>query len=224
MIAICTPSSTITTIDRRKFCIMMKMIAVAAWPPRNIGATKASPMKPPSGSTSSLIMVGSSACLTLRKCIGREAQDAVVQLVAQAAQHALAHAALLGVDALLELAVHHDCGQEHEAHDDQVLELVDLEAVEDADDLAGEDRREVELPHQERDGVMVLEGVAGDAVVDDRLRHRQRHEVENLREHHEHQDQELLGPAESPDVGEQISLHQNPGPLRPPSSYIRSGP
>ena len=70
MIAICTASSTTTMMPSSQFCIMMKMIAVSAWPPRNIGCTKASPMKPPSGSTSSLIMVASSACLTLRKWAG----------------------------------------------------------------------------------------------------------------------------------------------------------
>ena len=111
---------------------------------------------------------------------------------------------------LLELAVDHHGAQEDEAHGHQVAELVDLEAVEDADDLAGQDGREVELPDQERDGLAVLEGVALDAVVDDRLRHRQRQEIEDLRQHHEAQDDDLLGPAVSPDVGEQIALHQYP--------------
>ena len=90
----------------------------------------------------------------------REAQDAVVEFVAQAAQHALAHAALLGVDRLLEQAVDHDGAQEDEAHDDEVLELIDLEAVEEADHLAGQDGRQVEFPDQERDGLAVLERVA----------------------------------------------------------------
>ena len=73
---------------------------------------------------------GELGLLDLAEVRRREAQDAVVELVAQAAQHALAHAALLGVDALLELAVHDHGGQEDEAHDHQVAELVDLEAVE----------------------------------------------------------------------------------------------
>ena len=153
---------------------------------------------------------GELGLLDLAEVGRREAQDAVVELVAQAAQHALAHAALLGVDGLLELAVHHDGAQEDEAHGHQVAELVDLEAVEDADDLAGQDGREVELEDQERDGLAVLEGVALDAVVDDRLRHGQRHEIKDLGQHHEAQDDDLLGPAVSPDVGEQIALHQYP--------------
>ncbi len=96
---------------------------------------------------------GELGLLDLAEVHRREAQDAVVELVAQAAQHALAHAALLRVDALLELAVDDHGDQEDEAHDHQVLQLVDLEAVEDADDLVGKDRREVEFPDQERDGL-----------------------------------------------------------------------
>src|ERR671914_258349 len=45
----------------------MKNIAVSAWPPRKSGVISASPIKPPSGSTSSLIMVAISAALTRRK-------------------------------------------------------------------------------------------------------------------------------------------------------------
>ena len=121
---------------------------------------------------------GELGLLDLAEVGRREAQDAVVELVAQASQHALAHAALLGVDGLLEQAVDHDGAQEDEAHGHQVAELVDREAVEDADDLAGQDGRQVELEDQERDGLAVLERVALDAVVDDRLRHRQRQEIE----------------------------------------------
>ena len=75
---------------------------------------------------------GELGLLDLAEVGRREAQDAVVELVAQAAQHALAHAPLLGVDALLELAVHQHRAQEDEAHGDQVGELVDLEALEQA--------------------------------------------------------------------------------------------
>ena len=46
------------------FCTMMKTIAVSAWPPSSAGETKASPVKPPIGSTSSLIMVAISADFT----------------------------------------------------------------------------------------------------------------------------------------------------------------
>ena len=153
---------------------------------------------------------GQFGLLDLAEVRGREAQDAIVEFVAQAAQHALAHAALLGVDRLLELAVHDHRAQEDEAHGHEIAELVDLEAVEDADDLAGQEGRQIELPDQERNGLVVLEGVARDAVVDDVLGHRERHEVENLCQEHEAQDHDLFGLAVPPDVGEQISLHQNP--------------
>ncbi len=53
-----------------------------------------------------------------------------------------------------------DRAQEDETHDHQVLELVDLEAVEEADDLAREDGGQVQFPDQERDGLAVLERVA----------------------------------------------------------------
>ena len=56
------------TRPSQMLCTMMKAMAVKARPPRNAGAMKASPMKPPSGSTSSLIMVAISACLSLRTC------------------------------------------------------------------------------------------------------------------------------------------------------------
>ena len=137
-------------------------------------------------------------------------QDAVVELVAQAAQHALAHAALLRIDGLLELPVHDDGAQEDETHDDKVLKLVDLEAVEQAHDLARQDELQVEFPDQERDGLGVLEGVALDAVVDDVFRNRERQEVENLRQEHERQNDQLLGPAVPPNVSEQIALHRVP--------------
>src|SRR5262249_29943823 len=151
---------------------------------------------------------GKLGLLDLTKMRRRKAQDAVVELVAQAPQHALAHAALLGVDALLELTVHDDGGQEDKAHDHQIGQLIDLEAVEQADHLARQDRRKIEFPYQERNGRAVLEGGALDAVVDDRLGHRERQEVENLGEHHQAQDHELLWPAVSPDIREQIALHE----------------
>ena len=48
----------------------MKISAVAAWVPRNRGRTNASPMKPPIGSTSSLMMVAVSEALTVRRASG----------------------------------------------------------------------------------------------------------------------------------------------------------
>ncbi len=63
-----TRTMIMATSPSHTLCTMMKVMAVSAWPPRKAGVTKASPMKPPSGSTSSLIMVATSACLTLRSC------------------------------------------------------------------------------------------------------------------------------------------------------------
>src|SRR4051812_49996359 len=60
----------------------------------------------------------------------REAQDTRDQLVTQAAQQALAEAALVGVDVLLEPAVHQDGDEEQEAEHEQVADLVEVEAHE----------------------------------------------------------------------------------------------
>ena len=59
---------------------------------------------------------------------GREAQHAVDELVAQAPQHALAEAALVGIDVELEEAVDDDEQQEDAAQRHQHLEAVELEA------------------------------------------------------------------------------------------------
>jgi len=78
----------------------MKMIAVSAWPPRKHRLHVGVAMKPPSGSTSSLTYGGELGLLDLASG-GGEAQDAVVGARSAGTQHALAHAAFLGVDALL---------------------------------------------------------------------------------------------------------------------------
>ena len=51
-----------------QLCNMMNSSAASAWPTRKAGVAKASPMKPPSGSTSSLIMVAISELRTRRYC------------------------------------------------------------------------------------------------------------------------------------------------------------
>ena len=53
-------------------CAMMKTSAVSAWLSRKTGWMKASPTKPPIGSTSSLIMLATSAGLTARMSSGRK--------------------------------------------------------------------------------------------------------------------------------------------------------
>ena len=57
----------IAAIPMRQSCTMMKTSAVTSSPPWSAGSAKASPMKPPSGSISAVIMGISSPCETLRK-------------------------------------------------------------------------------------------------------------------------------------------------------------
>ena len=59
----------------QKLCTKMNSSAVAACVPRKTGWMKASPMKPPIGSTSSLIMVATSDGLNVAQRLGREAQQ-----------------------------------------------------------------------------------------------------------------------------------------------------
>ena len=101
--------------------------AVSAWPPSSAGCTKASPMKPPSGSTSSFTMVATSADFTRLKWLGGKAQHPIDQLEADAPQHPLAEAALVGIDVEFEEAVDDDQQQEHDAQRDQRLLAVEFE-------------------------------------------------------------------------------------------------
>ncbi len=57
------------------FWAMMKISAVKAWAPRKAGWMKASPMKPPIGSTSSLTMLAISAGLADRAASGRKRRN-----------------------------------------------------------------------------------------------------------------------------------------------------
>src|SRR5437870_2783203 len=61
------PTMKAARMPSQKFCRMMKNSAVAACRPRKAGWTKASPMKPPKGSTSSLIIVAISEAFTLNR-------------------------------------------------------------------------------------------------------------------------------------------------------------
>ena len=73
---------------------------------------KASPMNPPIGSTSSLMMVADFGRLDRPQGLGREAQQQAEQVEAQAPQHALAQGALGDVDPVLEGAVDQNEEQE----------------------------------------------------------------------------------------------------------------
>ena len=80
----------------------MKTRIVSSVPPWNAGSAKASPMKPPSGSTSALIIWTISPAGHAAEMGQREAQHARVELVAQPPQHALADDALVDVDDVFE--------------------------------------------------------------------------------------------------------------------------
>ena len=124
--------------------------------------------------------------LTLRKWRRRKAQDAVVELVAQAAQHALAQRALWVLILFLNGPLMTTATRNRAREAEEQAELVDLEAVEEC----GSDRRREWRPVGSSDArngrwSAVLEGVALDAVVDDRLRHVERQEIERLRGQHD---------------------------------------
>ena len=90
----------------------MKTSAVMACIPRKIGVMKASPMKPPIGSTSSLTIVAVSEDLTVRRASGRKAQHHGEQVEAHAPEHPLAQNSLGDVDPVLERPVDDDEEQE----------------------------------------------------------------------------------------------------------------
>ncbi|MCY1243700.1 hypothetical protein D9M72_567260 [compost metagenome] len=70
MMTACTATISVAIRPSQKLCSRMNTSAVSAWPPSSAGETKASPVKPPSGSTSSLIIVAISAGFTLLKWLG----------------------------------------------------------------------------------------------------------------------------------------------------------
>ena len=95
-------------------------------------------MKPPSGSTSSLTMVAISDGAAARNCGSGKRSSDVDQLVAHAAQHALAEPALEGGDVELEVAVHEHEEQEQQAEIDEHRDAAELEAAEEHDLAAAE--------------------------------------------------------------------------------------
>ena len=128
---------------------------------------------------------GELGLLDLAEMGRRKAQDAVVEFVAQAAQHAFAHPAFLRVDGAPELRIHDHGGQEHEAHDEEVVGLVYGQAVEQPDRIAEtQEGRQRDIDAEDRLGRFALESRALDSVIDDRLGYAQRQKVEDLRQHH----------------------------------------
>jgi hypothetical protein len=137
-----------------------------------------------------------------------EAQDPVAQFVAQAAQHALAHASLSRIDDELEAAVDDDQDEEREAERQQQGLLLHHEAVEQSDRLAGQHLAERQVDGQERlDRARTEITVAHDSQVDDALRHVEGDEIERHRQEHQQQDRDLLPLRVAPDIFEDVRFH-----------------
>ena len=142
----------------------------------------------------------------------REAQQAVDQLVAQAAQHALAHAALERVDHELEQAVGEDQRQEGEAQRQEKIRLLHVETAEQDDGRAGQGLGEGQVEGEKGLGrAFAQEALALDPLVDDRLGQIKGNEIERQGQGDEHQDRDLLALAVSPDVPENTFFHGSPG-------------
>jgi hypothetical protein len=100
----------------------------------------------------------------------RKAQDTVGQLVAQPAQHALAQAALKGIDDELEGTVDQHEAQEGETEHDQEAWLLELEALEEGDRGSRQGLAIGQVESEERLGrAFTLEALALNALVDDLL-------------------------------------------------------
>ena len=159
-----------------------------------------------------------------------EAQHPVVELVAQAAQHALAEAALLGVDQLLDPAVHHHEEQEREAQGDQVGDLVELKPLEQGHLRQAEpvDRADRQV-QKGRGGLPVRERLLMDGLVHDLLGQVEGDEIEHVGDRDDDQDDRLVAPRVSPDVAEKIVFHARrprsaPHPARGPNACFHYVP
>ena len=165
--------------------------------------------------------------LDLAQMAGREAQDAVEQLEAQPAQHPLAEPALLGVDLVFEGVVdqHHD--QEQGGDRDQVGHPLERHAGKDGG-LAAEAERRQEGRPGEVDGEELHRGggareaLALDRRVDDGLGNVERQEIEDLGQHDDDQDDDLIVPAVPQDIFEQVAFHAGPPTVLPQRSPRRS--
>ena len=189
------------------FCRKMKVRPVIAWPPKNSGWVKASPMKLPIGSTSSLIIEAISDALVRRKRGSGIAQHPVEKLEAQQTQHALAHPALVGVDVALEAAIDRDEQEEGDGQREQVGQAVELEAVEQLDRRADQPLRQRHIGGQERGGIArILEAATLDRAVDDLLGQVEAHEIEGHRCYDDEQHPELIATRIHPDVFEKVRL------------------
>ncbi len=115
---------------------------------------------------------------------GREAQDLIDQLEADAAQHALAKPALVGVDIELEETVDDDQRQENQTQADERLCAVEVETVEEVNRAV---ERNVDIDRQEGLGcTRRFESLALDRSVDDLLGQIEGHEIRD----HRHSDDE----------------------------------
>ena len=147
-----------------------------------------------------------------------EAQQPVGQLVAQAPQHALAHAALAGVDDVLEAAVDTDQEEEDEAEDQQGPLPVGRKAGKEHDALAGQRLAEGQANDADRIGAFRrLEAVALNALVDDLLRQVEREEIERQGTGNPGQKYQLLAAAVPPYIFEDVAFHAKPKWTQRPS-------
>ena len=113
-----------------------------------------------------------------------KAQDALVKLIAQAPQHALAQYALVDVDAHAEAAVDQQQAEQGAAKDQEIGNLIERE---------GHD--------------LLREVLAVDGVVDDDLGQAQGHVQEWEGRHRRHEDRNLLGFGVPPDIREDSLFH-----------------
>ncbi len=135
--------------------------------------------------------------LDAAKARQREAQDVVEEPIAQAPEHALAHPALHGVDLELEPAVEHDQAEEDDRQGEQVGQALEVHAE----------------PVGDR---VLLEGVALDRLVDDRLGQVERQVVDDHGRQHQRHDQELVALAVTDDEAEETAVHWALLPCFPP--------
>ncbi len=107
----------------------MKASAVSACPPSRTGWTKASPTKPPIGSTSSLITVAASGRLQVTSRLRRDVQQGGEEIEAQALEQ-LAERALAHVDDVFKAAIDQDEQQEKQRQREEIGSSVECEAGE----------------------------------------------------------------------------------------------
>ena len=208
MMTNCAPMTTTVMAPSHMFCTTMNRRAVSAWKPRNTGVMKASPMNPPIGSTSSLMIVAVSDDLTVRRASGVNRSMRREQVEPHPPQHALAQHPLGDVDPVLEGAVHDHEEQEHAREAEQEADPAHLEALEDLDRSAAEPAWPAQNGFQEgRSGPAVDEGFALNRLIHDLARQIERSEVERQRSQDDRTNNELVAARMLPNVAKKALIH-----------------